>query len=413
MQQKKSIFYGWWIVIACSLTQFYLAVTYLNGFTAFFNPLVNEFKWSYTTVSLASTLRGFEAGGFAPVLGFLVDRFRPRRILFIGSLVTAIGFLIFSKIQNLWSFYVAFIILGFGSSMSSHVVVMTAVATWFKNRRTALAMGFLATGTAAAGLLIPGVIWLIDTRGWRHTLEYFAIGALVINLPLSFLVKDPPPEPFEIQPIKASGNQKPVMASLKTRDIIRQKNFWFLSLALFFVGLTTSAVSAHQIPYLTSLSLTREKAGWLVVIFSLANMGGRLGWGFLADIIDKRVCFMLTALTMSAGLVAFAYSTSVTQFLPSLILLGIGQSGIIPLRPVLQLQFFGLTSFATVQGITLVLTTVGTMISPPFAGWVFDTFHKYRPAWLILAALALVAVPVIMSTSRKDSKKALAEGPAP
>ncbi len=63
---KQAIFYGWWVVMACAVIQFYLGGTFFQGFSALFNPIVGEFGWSYALVSLAFTFRGFESGIMAP-----------------------------------------------------------------------------------------------------------------------------------------------------------------------------------------------------------------------------------------------------------------------------------------------------------------------------------------------------------
>jgi len=44
-----------------------------------------EFGWSYTQISLAASLRGLEMGIFSPFVGFLVDRFGSKRLIFGGQ----------------------------------------------------------------------------------------------------------------------------------------------------------------------------------------------------------------------------------------------------------------------------------------------------------------------------------------
>jgi hypothetical protein len=68
------MFYGWWVVSACFLISLYVGGVIVFGFTALFQPIVEEFGWSYAQVSLAASLIGLETGLLAPLLGFLVDR---------------------------------------------------------------------------------------------------------------------------------------------------------------------------------------------------------------------------------------------------------------------------------------------------------------------------------------------------
>ena len=56
----KRIYYGWWIVIACFFISFYVGAVGFYGFTAFFQPIRQEFSWSYTQISLAASLRGLD-----------------------------------------------------------------------------------------------------------------------------------------------------------------------------------------------------------------------------------------------------------------------------------------------------------------------------------------------------------------
>ncbi len=92
MKWKPSkVFYGWWIAAASLLIGLYSAGVVFYGFTAIFEPIADELGWSYTQISLASSVRGLEAGLLAPLIGVLADRWGPRRLIFSGAIFTAVG----------------------------------------------------------------------------------------------------------------------------------------------------------------------------------------------------------------------------------------------------------------------------------------------------------------------------------
>ncbi len=93
---KSRIFYGWWIVILIFVVAAYGGATIWYGFTAFFAPLIKEFAWSYAAISVAASIRGAEIGLLDIVIGFMVDRFSIRRIIFASSILISIGWLILS-----------------------------------------------------------------------------------------------------------------------------------------------------------------------------------------------------------------------------------------------------------------------------------------------------------------------------
>ena len=53
---NRKIFYGWWIVLACLVINLYVSGILFFGFTAFIDPLIREFGWTYTQVSFAVSL---------------------------------------------------------------------------------------------------------------------------------------------------------------------------------------------------------------------------------------------------------------------------------------------------------------------------------------------------------------------
>jgi MFS family permease len=263
-------------------------------------------------------------------------------------------------------------------------------------------MGILTSGFGAAGLIVPAVVWLIDQYGWRWAEVFFGIGGWVLCIPLALLVKSPPEE---VERRKTSVRMAQPAGTISAGTILKRKDFWLLSLAVFFGGVAGSAVVVHQIPYLVSIGISRQTAGFLVVVLSLSNVTGRMLFGWLGDFLDRRYCWVIVVVIKAAGVLAFAFSRTVGQFIPSLIALGVGFGGLIPLRPTLQIELFGMTDFATVQGLLMVFITLGTIISPPFAGWIFDLTGKYQPAFIILGVVTLLAIPMILATSGKTSRR--------
>ena len=395
----RGIFHGWWVVIACALINFYLGGVFFYGFTAFFNPIVEEFGWTYAAVSFAFSIRGFEAGILAPVLGIFVDKFGPRRLLLFGVIVVGLAFLLLSHIQSLKAFYITFAILAIGSSAASGVVTMTAVARWFR-KKIGRAMGLMTVGYGLSGVLVPGIVWLITQSGWRHTLVILGGGMLVIGIPLSLVVKDRPERygylpdgdmPSSSVTIKAIEEK-----GLSVKKVLKTRNLWLLFLAIAFSGMAGIAVIVYLIPYLTSLGISREVASLTVIVLTSASIIGRLGFGWIGDIFDKRYGFAIAVAILAAGVFAFSQVQTIWQTVASLVIVGIGFGGVIPLRPALQTELFGRNAFGTIQGILMIGLTIGSVVAPVYVGRVFDNTGSYGSAWFVLAIITLLAIPTVL-----------------
>jgi OFA family oxalate/formate antiporter-like MFS transporter len=188
---NRKIFYGWWIVLACLIINLYVSGILFFGFTAFIDPLIREFGWTYTQVSFAVSLRGMEMGIFAPLIGFLADRYGARKLILVGVLAVGLGLVALSRVQSLVMFYGVILLMGFGAGGCTTVVTTTVVATWFK-KNLGKALGLMSSGFGASGLMIPLIVWLIDTFQWRATVLLLAVGFLVLGIPLVFVIRDKP-----------------------------------------------------------------------------------------------------------------------------------------------------------------------------------------------------------------------------
>lgn len=185
----SSIFYGWWVVAACFLIAVYTSGVVSYGFTAIFQPIAAEFNWNYTTVSLASSLRHMEVGIFSPVVGYLIDRYSLRKILFAGGVIIGIGVILLARTDSLWSFFTVFAIISLGMSAVSSVTMMTAVSRWFNNK-IGLVMGIATCGFGFSGIMVPVVTTMVDSMGWRSAMTILGAGIFVVVLPLTLLVRN-------------------------------------------------------------------------------------------------------------------------------------------------------------------------------------------------------------------------------
>lgn len=405
--KPRRVFYGWWIVGACFFISLYVGGVVFYGFTAFFGPLADKFHWSYAQISFAASLRGMETGLLAPLVGMLVDRWGPRRLLFSGAIITSLGLILLSRTTSLGTFYGAFVLLAIGMSTCSSTVLMTAVANWFR-RKIGIATGIMICGYGFSGLLIPVIVNLIDTYEWQKALTILAIGVLAVCLPMSLVVRHKP-EQYGYQPDGEVSNiatsndlnkAQTVEADVGAKQAVKSRTFWHITLALLCQMLILSAVVTHVMPYLSSIGFTRAIAGLVAAGIPLASIAGRLGLGWLGDRLDKRRVIAAALVMMCGGLLCFGFISSRATWLlvPFLILFGIGYGGANTLRASVISEFFGRRNFGAIHGIVIGIMMLGSIAGPPLAGWVFDNWGSYQPIWFVFAGLAVVALLTVATT---------------
>jgi len=416
---RKKPFYGWWIAIASAVLNVLAGGAFVYGFTVFFNPIRDAFGWSAAVTSVAFVFQRLESGILGPVAGFLVDRVGPRKLMYAGWTIIAIGFFLMSQVDSLWSFYGAFVIMAMGFSFGSFVVMNTAVAHWFREKRSR-ALTIIYLGFGASGTLVPLIALSISRFGWRESLVWLAVVLGAAGLLLSGVMRHKP-EQYGYLPDgkpRATGEgddppgsqgasaQLPVdAAGFTARDALKTRAFWLLSLAFLFQHIGTSAVMVHIVPYLESVEVPTTIAATAVTGMTLCSVIGRLGFGFLGDFTSKRYLVAGALSLQSIGLFVFSLVGVDRMWLIIVFLLTYapGYGGPIPLRPALQADYFGTRAFGTIMGLMSSISMIGGLFSPVVAGWVFDTMGSYRLAWQLFALVTLPSVVLILLAKPPES----------
>ncbi len=417
-REPIKIFYGWWIVVASFLTATYVGGAVFYGFTAFFEPIINEMGWSYTQVSIAASLRGLEIGLLSPFVGVLVDRWGPRKLIFSGVLIIAASLILLSFTTSLIMFYGAFALMTIGVSACTVIVLLTAVANWFR-RKMGIASGIAVAGFGFGGVLVPVIVKLIDMYDWRQTLIILALGMIVMILPLSFLFRHKPEQygyfpdgqkQNTVAPLDDSEPSRVTEVELRVKQALRNGTFWRLVLARMYLIITMMAIITHVMPYLSSIGIARAMSGLVATAIPLLSVSGRFGLGWLGDKFSKwrkqLAAGALILLTLSLLCFEFTARGWVWLLVPFLPLFGFSYGGNVTMVGVLLREYFGLGNFGTIIGFMWGILMLGTVAGPPIAGWVFDTWGSYQGVWLAFAgiifvgAVILLMIPPVSTTSR-------------
>jgi len=395
---SKRIFFGWWIVLAAYCIQILNGGLLFHAFSAYILPLQAEFGWSRVALSGVFSMVRAESGILGPLQGWLIDRYGPRPMMRLGILLFSAGFVLFSRMDSLFTFYLSFAVIALGSSLGGFMPIATTITNWFARRR-ATALGITMTGMGTGGLLIPLVVWCLSTSGWRLTALVSGLLILVIGLPATQLMRHKP-EQYGLLPDGAAAEEdeeeRPAAASRKSddpgftaRQALRTPAFWLLSIghgsALFVVG--TALV--HQIPHMVKgIGLSEKAAAANVSLLLALAIAGQLGGGYVGDRVDKRlgmfVCMWMHALAM----VVFAFATSQTGATLFAVLHGTAWGVRGTLINAIRADYFGRASFATITGFASMIIMIGMTTGPLFAGFLYDLTGDYQTAFLILAGLA-------------------------
>ena len=182
------------------------------------------FGWSMGTIGGALALYYLVGAIFAPISGWLGDRYGPRRLMLGGSILYGVSMFLLGTVSQIWHFYLFFGVMLSITQSISMVPLMAAISGWFR-RRLGLGVGILwGAGGLGTAMLAPLVGYLLGDVGWQNT--FWSIGAVGggIILLLTAVFRNSPAD-VGLKPYGATNNDPPEVVRNKTLEMLRLKVF--------------------------------------------------------------------------------------------------------------------------------------------------------------------------------------------
>ena len=414
LRPSGRVFYGWWIVGSASGVQMLAAMLWMQSYGAYMVLLEDEFGWSKALLAGAFSLTRIESGLLGPLQGWLVDRFGPRLILRIGTILFGVGFILFSQVDSLLTFYALFFIIALGSSLGGFATLMVSIVNWF-DRHRAKSVAFSQIGYAFGGLCVPLLILLLEAVGWRTTAVISGIAVIVIGLPLVQVVVHRPQDRGDTvdgtpEPEGADGDGHPASQrgpDFTTRQAVRTRAFWLISFGHALALLTVSSVLVHLIPHLREgLDFTLTEAGAVVSLMTLCQLVGQLLGGYLGDRFNKRFLCAACMIAHCVGLLLVTYATSIAVVVAFALLHGLAWGIRGPLMVALRADYFGASSFGTIMGFSSLIVMLGMSGGPITAGILADITGDYELGFTVLALSALIGSVCFLAATQPNPRPA-------
>src|SRR2546428_7328937 len=101
-----------WMQLVMGIVCMAMIANLQYGWTLFVNPIADKYGWSKAAIQVAFTIFVLTETWLVPIEGYLVDRFGPRPVVFIGGLLCGLGWGLNSFPGSLVTHYISAPITG-------------------------------------------------------------------------------------------------------------------------------------------------------------------------------------------------------------------------------------------------------------------------------------------------------------
>lgn len=381
-----------WTVVFAGALMGCVAIGTMFSLAVFLDPISADTGWSRAGISSAMTLNFLVMGVAGIGWGMASDRFGPRIVVVIGSLLLGLALVLASRATSLLAFQLTFGILVGLAASAFFAPVTAAVTGWFTTNRS-LAVSLVSAGMGMAPMTIsPFARWLITAYDWRPAMLIIGIGTWLVLLPATLLLSRPPAAPAMTATAADESAGGMTMA-----DALRSPQFWILGLTFFACCAAHSGPIFHMVSYAIVCGVTPMAAVSIYSVEGLAGLGGRLLLGVAADRIGVKPVLVAGLMVQAVVIAAYSAVSALEQFYLLALVFGAAYGGVMPLYAVLAHDYFGQKNLGGVLGAATLLSSLGMALGPWIGGWIFDNFQDY--AWLFIGSsiVGLGAVAIALA----------------
>ena len=407
----KKFFYGWIIVLCCTLLMAVGTGIFVNCVGIFVKPVCEDLGFERGTFTLYTTITSVLSMLAMLVFGELYRK-KPRRIrlyIAIGGLTGCLVFFGYSLSSKLWHFYTLSAIYGCVATTLAGISVTTLVNNWFVDKRgLATGLAFAGSGVSAA-IMTPVLTTVVTDYGWRMGYRTMSLVSFIILIPAMLLIRLEPSDkgllPYGVTPHPSEEDKRSIpvieQTGLTRAQAVKTSSFYFQSIGIFCLSLAGMGISNPAISYFTDTGDSPLTASTAMSLVMTIMIGAKILLGAVFDKIGSVRSAILTGLCMIASTLSIRFAGA-GAFMPYVfsVCFGFGYSTLTVPYSYLIGQNFGTREFSSIYSLICTLGSLGGGIAATLTGMLYDRLGSYYPVWTIYFVLACLALTFLFLASK-------------
>ena len=377
------------LISACFII--FISMGLRQTFGLFFKAFEEGIGCTRTEFGLAIGIQMLFWGIFAPIFGFLADKFGGSKAVFIGFIIFGLGiYMLYAGPNTGIYFQISLgVLVGTALGATAIGVPVSEVGKHFPNETRTLATGYV-TAAASIGYFLSPLFtqYSLEGVGWEQTLKYFMY-FIVFGLIASFFLF---PSKTIIDSSQADRDQTFTSA---IKEAFAHKGYILLVLGFFVCGFQITLVGTHVPGYMQDRGMGGWSATIILALIGFFNIFGTLGMGFLGTKYKKKNLLCILYALRAVSICVFIFSPpSLLNSIVFGITFGLLWLSTVPPTNGIVAQIFGTKYLSTLFGIVFLCHQFGAFAGAFLGGYFYDLYGSYDYAWYVVIALSIFATIV-------------------
>ena len=359
----------------------------------FTKPIMGQLGVSLTELQITFSILIVLQTFFSPFQGYLVDKFGPRLLLSIGTVLTGLSWVLSANVATVSDLYLTYGVLGGLGTGIVYVGVVGLMVRWFPQNR-GFAVGMVAAGYGIGALLTTFPISNgLAESGLQGTLTFFGYIIGAVGLLAAQGIRVP-----HADRVQTAGQIEAAAAGVSPMAMLKTPIFWLLFLMMSMMSTSGLMVISQMGAFAKDFGVTGAMVFGMAAlplalsIDRITNGLTRPLFGWVSDRIGREytmtIAFGLEAVAMFVWVMTRS-DPLVFVLMSGVVFFGWGE--IFSLFPSTLTDTFGQKHATTNYGFLYMAQGVGSIIGGPIAAYIHSQTESWLPVFAIMIALDATA----------------------
>ncbi len=341
------------------------------------------FQLSLTQVGLIITCFESATALFQIPAGFLGERYGERRLLTLGTLVTALCFMLLAFTGNIYHLAILLMVGGLGAGVQ-HPLASSMVSKAYESGNRRIALGTYNFSGDMGKFLFPAIAaTALSVTGWRQLCFGYGLAGLIMTAGLFLMLRR----------VHIGGpDSQTVEANWMSGGWGINNKKGFLSLAL--IGFIDAAVRTSLITFLSFVLISKgmpmESGGLALSLLFIGGALGKFACGIMAEKIGIIRSIVITEAVTGLGIL-YVYAAGLTGIFIFLPVLGIALSGTSSVLYGTVADFVSASHVPRAFSLFYTAIIFGAALAPPAFGLLSDA----AGIGITIVAIGLIALTTL------------------
>ncbi|XPP25627.1 MAG: MFS transporter [Leucobacter sp.] len=359
--------------------------------------------WSPQLVSAGFSLSLMVSAVCGVLVGRHIDRYGPRVLMTVGSLLAAVGVMTIAAAQHPVMFYIGWVVVGAAMAGTLYPPAFAALARWFTGQKQIQAFAALTLVAGLASTVFAPLVTFLDAEvGWRVTYLWAGAGLLAITVPTHWILLR------RTWPEETQSGTGSVATNDYVRRVVSTTRFRLLIGGLALTSLAMYAALITLIPLMLERGLSASAAAWVLGIGGAGQVFGRLIYTAVSVRLSLATRTFTVFAFVTAGTAAMAFVSGPLGLLIAFsVIAGIGRGVATLLQATAIPDRWGTKSYGHISGILSMAVLLAMAVGPWAGSFLAEVTGSYENAFLVFTGMASAGTVLMVLSTRPSVPPAI------